>query len=373
MHSFYSSSSPSGENTAVRLQEEALIRSGLEVSLVKVETDTESANVAYPLFAAARVMTGRGKSPLEEVLSTSPDVVHIHNMFPNWGNRWLHHVKAPKVASLHNYRPICAAGTLYRGGSQCTLCPTKGSFHSLKHRCYRDSAISTVPLTITTAKPFAEQFLPQHVDRVIFLSNEQKATYDSFRGGAVESSVLPNFVPDLEVAPEIVRPTSGWCYIGRISEEKGIRDLVSSWPKNHRLDIYGEGPEVDWVRANLNQGITFHGGIDNSQVPGVLAEHQGLIFPSRVSEISPLVYIEALRSARPVIAYSANAVGKDIIENGLAGGSVYADLTDLVTCIEHLEDSVPARREARKIYLKKYSEPVWIAGATKIYQDVCKN
>jgi len=355
---------------ALELQLEALRRGGFDVTVVSLATDDLLHTNRYSLNAAARVATGLGKSPKRALEEIKPDVVHVHNLFPNWGTRWLKEMKIPTVASIHNYRPVCASGTLYRDGKKCVLCPTEGSLNSLKYGCYRGSRLSTLPLTVATAKPFSQQDLGGNVDQIVFLSQNQKETYESFEGPIKNSTVLPNFVPDIRQSFPKSGDPEGWCYIGRISEEKGILDLVNVWPTGQILDIYGDGPEVSTIESLTGTNVRFHGSLRNEQVPEVLEAHQGLVFPSKVLEISPLVYIEALRSSRPVVAFSGNAAGKDIEANGGRGGKSYVDLNELESCLRELENSETARQGARERYLSTFSEPVWIEGIRSIYNSV---
>jgi len=39
------------------------------------------------------------------------------------GSNWLKRWSGPLVATLHNYRPACAAGTLFRDGKVCEIRP----------------------------------------------------------------------------------------------------------------------------------------------------------------------------------------------------------------------------------------------------------
>lgn len=123
VHSFYTAGKPSGENALVRDQVRALGAAGHTVELFAAHTDELARDPLYPLRAAARVASGRGNSPLARLREFAPDVVHVHNLFPNFGRSWVRHWVGPLVATLHNYRPMCAAATLYRAGAVCTSCP----------------------------------------------------------------------------------------------------------------------------------------------------------------------------------------------------------------------------------------------------------
>ncbi len=82
VHSFYSSAQPSGENTVVLNEVEALRRAGHEVALFAAHTDELEGEVFYKLRSGMRVATGYGRNPLKAINEFSPDVVHVHNLFP---------------------------------------------------------------------------------------------------------------------------------------------------------------------------------------------------------------------------------------------------------------------------------------------------
>lgn len=85
VHSFYSSRQPSGENAVVRAEVNALRRAGYEVELFAAHTDELEGDLLYPVKAAWRVATGRGRNPLKAIKDFSPDVVHVHNLLSNVG------------------------------------------------------------------------------------------------------------------------------------------------------------------------------------------------------------------------------------------------------------------------------------------------
>lgn len=371
IHSFYQSGSPSGENQAVLSQIRALEEAGHTVELIAQRSDDfGTASLSYLTSRAWRVATGYGSSPEREISDFAPDVVHVHNLFPNWGHRWLERIHVPVVLSIHNFRPLCAAGSLYRDGAPCTLCPTKTSVHSLAHSCYRGSVIATLPLAIATAQPYSRQYVPNHVDQIVFLSEHQRRTYLEFGEVPRSTSVVPNFVPEVGPQPLFAGNPSGWCYIGRISEEKGVFDLVRSWPEGMQLSIYGDGPGVSELSERITRDMSYEGPVLNEQVNGVLRSHKGLVFPSKVSEVSPLTYMESLRAGRPVIAFGANAAARDIRANGGRGGEVFKDWDDVVHAIHALDHRPNAGLEARKVYEEKFSASAWLRAIEAVYEAV---
>src|SRR5262249_45510078 len=133
VHSFYSSRQPSGENGVVESEVAALRAAGHDVRLFAARTDDLERDRLYPGKAAARGASGRGASPLTAVERFGPDVVHVHNLFPNIARRWVAGLRRPLVTTLHNFRPLCVNGLLYRDGHVCTLCPDGQRWSGLRY------------------------------------------------------------------------------------------------------------------------------------------------------------------------------------------------------------------------------------------------
>lgn len=229
---------------------------------------------------------------------------------------------------------------------------------------------ATVPLAISTNKSFPRQFVTRRVQHVLFLSDHQYQTYKTLTGFKGPSTVVPNFMPDLHATENSGVTPAGWCYIGRISEEKGVFDLVQSWPQGVRLGLYGNGPGVDRLRSMLTRDMVFHGAVPNHRVHDVLQRHEGLVFPSKVSEISPLTYIEALRAGRPAVAFGANAAARDILSSSCQIGEVFESWDDLPKALMALEGNLQARRHARARYEEKFSEGAWLSAIEAVYESV---
>lgn len=79
-HSFYSSAQPSGENTVVPNEVDALRRAGHTVELFAAHTDELEGEVLYKLRAGLRVAAGYGRNPLKAINDFGPDIVHVHNL-----------------------------------------------------------------------------------------------------------------------------------------------------------------------------------------------------------------------------------------------------------------------------------------------------
>ncbi len=356
----YRSDLPSGEREVVRNECAALARAGVEGHLVSAATDVEQQDPLYPLRAAGRVATGLGGSPLDRILEIDPDVVHVHNLFPNFGTRWLAKLNLPLIVTLHNYRSICAEGSLFRAGSPCTLCPDGSRWSGMRHRCYRGSAAATLPLAIANRGGLHKNPLIERADRVLVPSDFHREMLIRYGLDPDRSLTSPNFVPDQ--VPEDPTPTvterAGWVYVGRLDAGKGILELVESWPEGERLTVLGDGPLRDAIHRAAGPKIHVVGQQHRSAVDRSLRSAEGLIFPSRHFESQGLVYLEALRSGTPIVARVGNAVATAV--SAERTGTCYGadgDIVDALRTIRADASALSARCFA--MFSQQYSESVW--------------
>ncbi|MEO6473375.1 MAG: glycosyltransferase family 4 protein [Aeromicrobium sp.] len=364
VHSYYSSRQPSGENIIVDLQIEALRRAGHEVLVVSRLTDELEKSSIYPLLAGIRVATGRGASPRDEIDRFNPDVVHIHNLFPNYGRTWVTHYASRLVTTLHNYRPICPGGTLFREGKSCTLCPDSHSaVPSIRHACFRDSRAATLPVALGTR--FDDDPLLASAVRIITLNDDMLERY-AITGVPRERLVtLPNFVKAADQPGE--HDGDFWLYVGRLSVEKGILPLVQAWPDGPRLKVVGSGSLADDVTRAAGPTVELLGQRPNTEVRALLASARGLFFPSLWPEGLPTIYLEALSAGLPVVASSESVVARLVQEEGtgfVTSGSV-AD--DIARADSEFPALVPRCRAA---YENRYTESAWVAAMEDLYRGV---
>jgi len=364
VHSYYSSRQPSGENVVVDLQLDALRRAGHEVELVARRTDDLEHARTYPVTAALRVASGRGASPLERIEAFGPDVVHVHNLFPNFGRRWALQPGPPLVATLHNYRPMCPAGTLFRDGASCTLCPDDNDArHAVTYACYKDSKLATWPVARSTK--FGDDPLLVAAERIFTLNDDMRERYAA-TGVPVDKLVtLPNFVPD----PGTGGAHDGgyWLYVGRLSHEKGILQLLRQWPEEQRLKVAGAGQLEGEVAAAAGPSVELLGQVTSDRVRELLAGAKGLVFPSLWPEGLPTVYLEALAAGTPVLASPESVVGRLVAEQGTGlvhRGRLQDDLAEADRLFAGLHE------RCRATYADTYTEAAWLRAVEGHYRGV---
>ena len=367
IHNFYKAAQPSGENEAVIQQVKSLKAAGHEVELVSTNSDDEFGG-PFALFQAGFNVSFQGGAKLgDRIKKFEPDVIIVHNTFAAIDHRSLIDLNIPIILSLHNYRTICANGLQLRKGLPCNKCSESSSLWSVVHGCYRDSRLATIPLALSTRDSGANNLLISKAKVVTVLHAEALAAFNRAFPEHKKFEIVPNFVDDI---PHGVKVRSGWLFVGRLSPEKGVEELVEMWPKGFPLRIVGDGPLRERLETHGNEDILFLGQRNKGEIRSMMAESVGLVIPSIAREGLPLVYLEALASGTPVIARSTNYISELCSQEGT--GVDYISKVELEAALSRVNsDSTTFGTRAREVYLSKYSEETWLLKISSILSKAC--
>jgi glycosyltransferase involved in cell wall biosynthesis len=291
------------------------------------------------------------------------DVVHVQNSFPQISPSVLYAARSAGVAvvqSLRNYRLVCATGTFYRDHAVCELCMGRAvGTPAMRHACYQDDRIATgAVVTLQSIHRMAGSW-----DRSVsvYIALSRFAAGKHIEGGVPADRIVvkPNFVAD-DPGPGS-GDRSGFLYVGRLSDEKGIDTMIKAWESiSAPLTIIGDGPLADWVeqRAAQNPWIEYLGHRSNAAAVEALGSARAALVPSQWYEPFGRGVIEAYARATPVIAARIGALG-ELVDEGRTGilfepGSA----ADLVRAVERiLGDSDPSimSRAARSEFEANYT------------------
>ncbi|OZC83644.1 hypothetical protein CH254_22180 [Rhodococcus sp. 06-412-2C] len=373
VNSFYSSSQPSGENIAVCDQVDALRDSGHDVEVFSRESPADAAGIVYKVRSAFTVAGLSGPNPSVELKKFDPDIVHVHNLFPNWSSGWIGDWSDRLVTTLHNYRSVCSAATLFREKASCTECLDEGSLAAIRHRCYRSSALATLPLAYAT-RDRGSHFKPAtHAQSIITLNqNAQRLFQGIYADTRVEC--VPNFVNPFKRPP--VADRQGWIYAGRLTADKGILELIRNWPRGIQLDIYGSG-DLQRVVSDLVSGlagVSYHGVRPRGEIMSALGAAHGLILPSLWSEGIPTIAIEALAMGTPLVVSERVAAAMELTA---AGSGVIFCPTEAKSYAAAIDAVLASRGEmgssAAELFAARYARNVWLERMNRIYTDIHLN
>lgn len=309
-----------------------------------------------------------------------PDIVHVHNFFPLLSPAVFsvcRKYKVPVVMTLHNYRLVCPSAVLYYSGQvQLENVPHIFPVKAIRKGVYRSSRIETASVVLATGIHKILGTWRNSVSRFIALTPGAASLFldSSLRLKPEQLKVKPNFTADVGIGQE---PRENFVlYLGRLTEEKGIRTLLQAHKvSNFQLRIIGTGPLEDEVAAYADYSHTceYLGFKPRGEAMELLKKATALVFTSEWLETFGMAVVEAFATATPVVAAKIGGAAHLVqhAENGLHYSPGQAqELAEQVQRL--LQQPNYARRlgqQAREHYLQHYTPEANYKLLLQIYEE----
>ncbi len=355
-----------GEDQVVEDMSDLLSEDGHHVSRHIVRSDESLATLGGKLRAAADAAGGWRRSSADRVRALVQaerlDVVHIHNLMPLLTGSVVdacRSMRVPVIASLHNFRPMCANGSLRRDGKDCHECLTGKTVPGIAHACYRGSRAQSVSWALGARKNRQREVWSHGVRRFLAPSTYVRDLYIEAGFDPDRIALCPHFTADPGPSGSVGTHA---LFIGRVEEAKGILALMRAWPREIEapdLVVVGDGPDIEEAKAIQNHNIRLIGPQDRKGVARAIQSAGLVVQPSLVKETFGLTLIEAFAHGRPVVAFDAGGP-RDIVVNNHTGIQVpFGDIASMAHSTVGLLES-PARMmdmgvAARDRYERQYS------------------
>jgi len=324
---------PGGEERAVE-DLAWLIRTELGDEVAVLERDS----AALGRRRAALGLLRGGLTPDDvaaAVRRTRARVVHAHNVQPSLGWRALAAARsagARVVLHLHNYRLVCAVGTCFTRGEDCTRCHGRNTLPGVRLNCRGGSRPEAVAYGAGLA--LWQRRLAGSADAFVVPSASALRRLEQL-GARLE--------PRAHVIPSVQRSFADRSradrgeyalYAGRLAAEKGVADAIAACRLAHvPLVIVGEGPDEARLRAAAGDAVRFTGRVDPAELAALRAAAGLALVPSRYEEILPLAALEAMAAGLPVMASRAGGLAELVPAQGLhPPGDVFA-MADRITAL----------------------------------------
>ncbi|WP_054939099.1 glycosyltransferase [Paenibacillus ihuae] len=386
IHNYYQQSG--GEDKVVAQEAELLRSRGIEVQIYSVHNDDlknqgTAGKVKTALSAAWS--PSAYKKIKQQLLDMKPDVVHVHNFFPLISPSVYYacnRMGVPVVQTLHNYRLLCPAATFLRDGSVCEKCLHGSLIHSVINGCYRGSKVETLPVVSMIAMNQLLGTWNNKVDRYIALTEFSRNKFVEGGIPAERITVKPNFIST--VAHSTVPETGAgkyMLYVGRISAEKGVKNLLKAWSGLANKDctellVVGDGPEKEKLEDQYSGGsIHFLGNQPGEKVLELMSEARYLVVPSIWYEGFPMTIVEAYSVGTPVLCSRIGSL-QEIVPEGVTGFQfAHDDIGNMASVLRQALDyeEYPRLRETvKERFNALYTEEANFIALSQIYDEVVK-
>jgi glycosyltransferase involved in cell wall biosynthesis len=238
-----------------------------------------------------------------------PNVAHVRNIYHHLSPSILWELKArdvPVVYHLNDFKLLCPSYNFVSRGETCEKCKGGAFWNLLRTDCYSSGLGARMTLM---AEAYVHRWLGTFrkcIDLFLAPSRFVRDKFAEHGWDITRFEILQHF----QRAHEFTRPEKDApvLYIGRLSTEKGVADLLHAIQKvpHMRLIVAGDGPEragLQSLAASLQlTNVDFVGQVGGEQRDDLIAQSQFTVLPSHAYETLGKTILESYAGGRAVVA-----------------------------------------------------------------------
>jgi len=295
--------------------------------------------------------------------SNIPIILYIHIVWPICPKETLVNEKYNQCVGVRNVSPI-----------KCIKCHILSSNKNLPSTLGAIVNAISVPIRIHT------RYLRLTYDNlrlIVVPSNYMKNILTKNGIDPSKIYVLPNGIDTNFYKPTPLPKTNTIAYLGGCSPLKGFNELLLAFKKiiKHRNDVtlYIAGTNH---KGEISNKIIFAGYLNEHETKHLYEISKVVVVPSIIPEAFSLVTVEAMASARPVVAYNSGAIS-ELVKDGYNGYLVKIhDIDSLADKILYLinnqEHAEAMGKNAREFIEKNYNIDLFYKRWNELLQTILK-
>lgn len=303
-----------------------------------------------------------------------PDVVHLNNIHTQLSPviaELAHRRGIRTVWTLHDYKLLCPRYDCLRNGKEiCELCFNGDKSQCKTYRCMKGSRLAS-EIGYREAMTWNRKRLEECTDLFVCPSRfmAEKMAQGGFRKDKLK--VLCNFIDIEKCRKDNYAKNDYYCYVGRLSHEKGVGTLVEAAARlPYKLKIIGGGPLLEQFKIKneeLKGNVEFLGFRQWDDIKDIVGKARFTVIPSEWYENNPLSVIEAECLGTPVLGARIGGIPELIDEdvNGMTFESGNVD--DLAKKIKAMYNADFDYKAIADAAMKRYNAESYYGEIMKCY------
>lgn len=339
-------------------------------------------NTGSKLKAFDVIYSKKNKKKMEEALDDfKPDIVHLNNFQRQLSASIISPIKKrniPIIYTAHDVQAICPAISMLDNNQEiCEKCMGGKYSNCFKNKCNKGSTLKSL-LGAIEGKYYRNNKI--YTDKIDAIITPSKFYAEKFvQDGVKSEKIYPihNYINTDEY--DISRQNDGYAlYVGRLSREKGILNLISAFEKikGGKLYIAGNGPEKEnierFIKAkSLNDKIQLLGFLNKDEVKDRIRKASMIIIPSIWYENCPYSALETIAIGKPIVGANIGGIPELVIDEKTGLLYQYDDVSELTRKIEELfNDNIKAEElgnNAKKFAKEEFNKEKYYDSLMNIY------
>ncbi len=293
-----------------------------------------------------------------------PDAVYIHN---TWFKaslgvfNLLRDKKIKPLLKLHNYRYDCTKSHFLsahlNNNNPCKACGLTRNNERLYNKYYENSYAKSFFINKYGKKYF--KILENYDLNLIVLTKFHKKYLKEVNSINQKITVIPNVI-DIANTKKEKSKNRYIVYAGRISKEKGVEELITSFINCNfsdvSLKIVGEGPLLEYLKKTyINEKVEFVNSLPNNEVLNLINNSIAVVTATKLYEGQPTLLCEASAMGVPSIFPKSGGISEFFPKDySLSFNQFeYKDLEKKLNLIVNLNNLEEIGKENKK-YINNY-------------------
>ncbi|MBR5062612.1 MAG: glycosyltransferase [Prevotella sp.] len=309
-----------------------------------------------------------------------PDVVHLNNIHSQLSPivAELSHQKGAKVVwTMHDYKLICPRYDCRRDdGIDCNECFAQSQqgacqqkFNVFRHKCMKNSYLASY-IAYREAVKWSRERLEKCTDYFICPSRflADKMLEGGFDGNKL--MVHTNFIDTGKCDVPNFSKEDYYCYVGRLSQEKGVKTLVEAANKlPYRLYVIGKGPMERELKMMAKDNVILLGKKGWDEIKDIERRAKFSVIASEMNENNPLSVIESECIGTPVLGARIGGI-PELIDEGVNGMTFESgNVADLMGKIKEMMHQTFDYQQIADQAKRKFSDLAYYDFLQQLYQS----
>ena len=367
-----------GEDVAVENEVE-LLKKHFNVKTIYFSNEIEN----YFTQAIAFILNRNIKSDrkiINEIDSFDPDYIYIHNTWFKGSLgifKIVNRYKIKTFLKIHNFRYDCTKSFFsknhFLNDKICKACGLNSDSVGIFNKYFNFSFLRSLLVNYYGKKYF--KILKDTDIKLLVLTDFHKKYLIDLNIPFEKIEIFSNFLPmkDLKINNTNEKFI---VYAGRISEEKGVEELIKSFLKTNlhglKLKLIGSGPMLKYLKDKYDDPrILYIGEIDNSEALKHIAESAAVVTATKLYEGQPTLLCEASSIGIPSIFPKSGGIEEFFPKNYKLSFDQfnYHSLEKKLQLILNQELMIKTGEE-NKVYISKYlSEDALVSKFRRILNE----